>query len=121
MSNLAKLRLLLALALLTWAGLALIVTQASPDNALSRILFFVLLYLALSSSLTLVAYFLSFRLFASKAYRGNLLRSLQQGALWAAFFVAAAAMQVARTLSLLTGAILLAFFGLAGAIALTRK
>ena len=121
MSRPAKLRSLLGLALLAWVALGVVVTQVSPDSTLSRLVFLGLLYLALATSLTLIAYFFSFRLFASKAYRGNLARSLQQGALWATFFLAAAGMQLNRALTVLTGIVLLAIFGLAGAIVLTRK
>ncbi len=115
------LRLLLALALVTWAGIGLTVTLVSPDTTLSRVLFFGLAYAALASSLTIAAYFFSFRLFASKAYRGNLARALQQGLLWAAFVLVAMAMQLARALSLMTGIVLLALFGLAAAVVLSRR
>ena len=121
MSNLAVLRLLVALALVAWAGIGLVVTQVSPDTTLSQVLFFGLMYTAWASSLTIVAYYLSFRLFASRAYRGNLGRSLQQGLLWAAFVLVALVMQLARALSLMTGVVLLALFGLAAAVVLSRR
>lgn len=121
MSKSVKLRLLLAVAVLSWASLGIIITQVSPEAAVSQYAFFASLYAALIASLTLAAYFFSFRLFASEARRGNMARSLQQGGLWATFFVATAIMQLSRALSVVTGIIMLVLFGLAGAVVLTRK
>ena len=121
MSNEKSLRPVIVIALMGWIGLGAVVTQVSPSTMVARLIFFALLYVALASSLSLVAYFFSFRLFTSKTYKGNLAHSVQQGGLWAAFFVAAAGMQAAHAMSILTAVVLLALFGLAGAIVLTRR
>jgi hypothetical protein len=121
MSNQANLRPVLMVALLGWFCWAIVLTQVSPSTTLSHLAFFALLYVALAGSLTLVAYSFSFRLFTAKTYRGNVPRSLQQGGLWAAFFVVAAAMQAMRALNLITAAVLLALFALAAAIVLSRR
>ncbi|MCL5961432.1 MAG: hypothetical protein M1358_19340, partial [Chloroflexi bacterium] len=64
---------------------------------------------------------LSFRLFASKLYKGNVSRSAQQGVLWASFALVALLLQIARALTLMNVLILVAAFVLVQFIALGRR
>jgi len=101
------------LALLTWTGLGLVVLNANPSELAARLLFLVLLYAALFATFGLGAYVLSFRIFASKAHRGNLERSLQYGGLWATFTTVAATLRLFRTLNWANGTLLVGLLTLA--------
>lgn len=120
-SNRGTLALLSTAAPLAWAGLAYTVLNISPEGVAGRILFFGLLYVALLGTFGLAAYSLSFRLFASKIYRGNAIRSTQQGALLATFALVALLLQAMRALSTMTALILLVAFVVAGFVAFGRK
>lgn len=109
------------LAVLSWTGLGLIIANVNPSALVARVLFFVLLYLAVAATSGLVAYALSFRLFASKAFRGNLGRSLQHGWLWAAFAVAAAALQLFRMLSWVNGGLMIGLLAVGEFLLLARQ
>lgn len=109
------------LALLTWTGLGLVVVNVNPGELAARLLFLALLYVALISTFGLIAYALSFRLFASKSYRGNLAGSLQHGGLWATGATAAAVLQMARMLNWVGGAVLLALLALAQFVVIARQ
>lgn len=108
-------------ALLTWTGLGLVVVNVNPAGLAARLLFLALLYVALISTFGLTAYALSFRLFASKSYRGNLASSLQTGGLWATGVTAAAVLQMARMLNWVGGAVLLVLLALAQFVAIARQ
>ncbi len=108
------------LGLAAWAGLAYVVLELEPGDLASRLAFFAALGLALCVSFGLAAYALSFSLFSDERYRGNLGRSLQQGAIAAGVSVAAAALQGSRLLTPLVGLALLAIF-LAGQTAVLLR
>lgn len=108
-------------ALLFWGGVGFVVEKVSPAEVAGRLLFFALFYAAMVTTLGLIAYILSFRLFASKAIRGNLGRSLQHGGLWATFAVAAASLQLFRMLSWINGALLLGLLAVAQILMLARQ
>ncbi len=121
MSNRGTLALVSIAAPLAWAGLIYTVFNVSPDGVVSRVLFFALFYVALASTFSLAAYFLSFRLFESKVYRGNAVRSAQQGILWATFALVAALLQATRALSAMAALILLTALGVAEFVSLRRR
>ncbi len=120
-SNRGTLALFSITAPLAWVGLAYTIFNINPDGALNRILFFALFYVAMLGTFSLGAYFLSFRLFASKMYRGNASRSSQQGLVLATFVLVASLLQVTRALSVMTALILLAALAVAGFVILSRK
>jgi len=104
------------LALGTWVGLVYVVVELEPAKLASRIAFFAALGLALLATSGLAAYGLSFVLFSDERYRGNLGRSLWQGAVVAGVGVAVALLQAGRLLTPLAGAVLAGLF-LTGQIA----
>jgi hypothetical protein len=79
----ASLSLLLLLALVAWSVLALFTHLVSPDTALSFIAFFIILLVALTSTLAPIAYAISRALLAQRAYRPTLGQSLREGMLLA--------------------------------------
>lgn len=102
--------------LVAWAGLALVVFGLTPEPVASKVAFFGAFGLAAWTTASLAAYALSHRLFLDPQYRGNLDRSLRQGAVVAVVLVVAALLQMWRALTPLASAILLGIF-LAGQIA----
>ncbi len=78
----SSLSLLLLLALVAWGGLALFTRFIAPDSVLSFIAFFIILAVALTSTLTPVAYTISLL-----AQRAALRQSLRQGTLLALVIV----------------------------------
>ncbi|MCL4459687.1 MAG: hypothetical protein M1136_06280 [Chloroflexi bacterium] len=121
MSERAGLRLLIVLLGGGWLGLGYIIFYTTPDALASRLLFFTFFFIALFGMLGLVAYLLSFRLFSLKLYRGNVARSMQQGALLATFLLIAALLQMTRALALPSGLLLAGTLCLAEWFTLTRK
>ncbi len=57
-----------------WAGAGYVVFNTSPDELVDRLAFFALFHVALFATFSLASYILSFRLFTSKYYRGNVSR-----------------------------------------------
>ena len=112
---------LVPVAVLAWAGLGFVVVNFGPNELSGRLAFFILLYVALIATLGLVAYTLSFRLFASKAFRGNLGRALENGTLWATFVAGAVALQFFRMLSWVNGGLMIGLLLVAQFLLLARQ
>ncbi len=89
----------LALALPSWAGLAYIIVYADPRVAANRLLFLLLLFLGLSSTLTPLLHFVQSRLANRETYGGDILRSTRRSGLLALFFVLCAWMRMSQALS----------------------
>lgn len=108
-----QLLILLALAILSGAGLAYIVAYADPVVAANRFLFLAFLFFSLAFILTPLFYFLEYRLANSESYRGEIFRSARRSGLLALFFVLCAWMKMSQALNwtnvfLLTAALALA-------------
>ncbi|MBI4320358.1 MAG: hypothetical protein HY675_17855 [Chloroflexi bacterium] len=113
MSDRVSISLVALMAPAGWTGVGYVVLNTTPDEIATRVLFFSVFYIALAATFSMLAYVLSFQLFTSKLYRGNLTRSLEQGGLWAAFALVAAILQATRMLTwigvvLLVGALAIA-------------
>jgi len=104
-----------------WAGTGYVVFNTSPDELADRLAFFALFYVALFATFSLASHILSFRLFTSKYYRGNVSRSLEQGGLWGTFVLVATMLQVTRTLSLLSTVLLIGALAVAQFVVLIRR
>ncbi|HEV2661603.1 MAG TPA: hypothetical protein VGU68_13430 [Ktedonobacteraceae bacterium] len=78
-----SLSLLLLLALVAWGVLVLFTHLVSPDTALAFFAFFIILTIALTSTLTPLAYAISRALLAQRPYRPTLGQSLREGMLLA--------------------------------------
>ena len=116
-----QVRVLEMLAPGAWVGLAYVVVELEPADLASRNAFFAALGLALLATSGLAAYGLSFTLFSDERYRGNLRRSLWQGAIVAGVGVAAALLQAGRLLTPLAGAALAGLFLIGQIAALLRE
>ncbi|MDP2662713.1 MAG: hypothetical protein Q8R28_18515 [Dehalococcoidia bacterium] len=79
MFRLVSLGLLVLLVLGGWLSLGLVVVWTGPEPLLSRVLFFVLLFVTTLATASLVSYGLGSRLFALKRDRGRIGLSLAQG------------------------------------------
>ncbi|MDO8691300.1 MAG: hypothetical protein Q7R39_15040 [Dehalococcoidia bacterium] len=79
MFRLVSLGLLVLLVLGGWLSLGLVVVWTGPEPLLSRVLFFVLLFVTTLATASLVSYALGSRLFALKRDRGRIGLSLAQG------------------------------------------
>ncbi len=83
----SSLSFLLLLALVAWVTLTLFTRFIAPNTVLSFIAFFIILFVALASTLTFVAYTISRALLARRAYRPALRQSLREGTLLALVIV----------------------------------
>lgn len=110
-----------AIGLLAWLSWVYVIIGTSPEEDIARLLFFGLSYVALFATLTLVLYSLSFQLFASKGYRGNVSRSAQQAAIAAAVIVMGGLLQAGRALTVLSGFFLAGVFVIAEIVVLVRR
>lgn len=95
----ALLALLWLAAVTSWAAIGLLVTFSGPEEGTNELLFFVLLLVASSSTTTIVAYTVSFRVFALKRYQGSLVRAVIQGVPVGLFVAMAAWLQALRLLN----------------------
>ena len=77
----SSLSFLLLLALVAWGALALFTRFVAPNTSLSFIAFFIILLVALTSTLTPVAYAISRVVLAKRAYRTTMRQSLREGML----------------------------------------
>ena len=82
-----------------WASLAYVVLELAPEHLASRLALLGALAVATLTTSGLIAYALSFVLFADAGYRGNLGRALLAGAVLAAVVMAAAGLQLLRSLT----------------------
>ncbi len=88
MTNRTSLNILMLLAPLAWAALLLFTHFVPPQAVLAYIAFFVLLGIALISTLSPLAYFISLRFISSRLHRATVRHALREGtlvSLWAVF------------------------------------
>ena len=109
-SHRSRLIALTVLTLVAWLTLVAIVTALEPDPLVHRLAFFVVFAMALAGTCSLATYVLSFRLFASKRYRGNVSRALASGVATSLVLTLAAVLQLARALSVVNVALLIGLF-----------
>ena len=120
MAERIRIRRLIALAVLGWAGTFWIVVSTTPDLEITPPLFFMCLAVALFGTYSLGAFALSFVIFHSAAQRGSLAYSNEQGLLLTALTVALILLSMARAISPISLLILLAVFLLWQVILLFR-
>jgi hypothetical protein len=88
MTNRTALNLLMLLAPLAWAALLVFTHFIPPQAVLAYVTFFVLLDVALTSTLSPIAYFISVRFTSSRLHRATMRHALREGALvsfWVVF------------------------------------
>lgn len=119
-----RIRNLILLAVLGWAGTFWTVLSTSPDlkdgGEAARALFFFCLALALFGTFSLGAFALSFLIFHTAAQRGSLAYSNEQGLLLTALTVTLILLSTARAISPVSLLIVLAVFLLWQVILLVR-
>src|SRR5260370_29423045 len=87
MTNRIALYLLMLLAPLAWGGLFVFTHFVPPQTLLAYTTFFVLLGVALTSTLSPLAYFIGLRVISSRLYRATVRHALRQGALLSLWIV----------------------------------
>jgi hypothetical protein len=87
MTNRTALNMLMVFAPLAWAALLVFTHFVPPQTVLAYATFFVLLGVALTSTLTPLAYFISLRFTSSRLYRATVRHALRQGALLSLWIV----------------------------------
>src|SRR5579872_6002788 len=78
---------MMVIAPLAWIGLLLFTRFVPPQTTLAFVTVFVLLYVALTSTLAPLAYVISLRFLSSRLYRATVRHSLRQGALLSLWIV----------------------------------
>jgi hypothetical protein len=81
LSNRTALYILILLAPLVWGGLLLFTRFVPPHTTPAFIAFFILLGVALTSTFSPIAYFISLRFLSSRLYRATVRHAIRQGAL----------------------------------------
>jgi hypothetical protein len=87
MTNRIALNMLMLFAPLAWAALLLFTHFVPPQTVLAYATFFVLLGVALTSTLSPLAYYISLRFISSRLYRATVRHALRQGALLSLWIV----------------------------------
>ncbi len=88
MTNRIAFNMLLLLAPLAWAALLIFTYVVPPQSVQAYVTFFVLLGVALTSTLSPLAYFISLRFISSRLHRATMRHALREGALvslWVVF------------------------------------
>jgi hypothetical protein len=88
MTNRITLNMLMLLAPLAWAALLIFTHFVPPQTVQAYVTFFVLLDVALTSTLSPLAYFISLRFISSRLHRATMRHALREGALvslWVVF------------------------------------
>lgn len=88
MTSRTSLNMLLLLAPLAWAALLVFTRFVPPQSVQAYITFFVLLSVALTSTLSPLAYFISLRFTSSRLHRATMRHALREGllvSLWVVF------------------------------------
>jgi hypothetical protein len=81
MTNRIALYTLMLLAPIVWAGLLVFTRFVPPQSVPAFVAFFVLLSVALTSTLSPLAYFISLRFLSSRLYQATIRHALRQGTL----------------------------------------
>src|SRR6516225_12315480 len=87
MTNRIALNMLMLLAPLAWAALLIFTHIVPPQSVLAYATFFVLLDVALTSTLSPLAYFISLSFISSRLHRATMRHALRQGALLSLWIV----------------------------------
>ena len=87
MTNRTALKMLMVLAPLAWIALLVFTRFVPPQSVLAYATFFVLLSVALTSTLSPLAYFISLHFISSRLYRATVRHALRQGALLSLWIV----------------------------------
>jgi len=121
MTNRIALNLLMVLAPLTWAALLVFTHFVPPQTVLAYATFFVLLGVALTSTLSPLAYFISLRFVSSRLYRATVRHALRQGALLSLWIVFNLLLRALHSWSLFVAIVSLGIILVVEVLSLGRK
>ena len=113
--------MMLVIAPLSWIGLLLFTRFVPPRTTLAFVTVFVLLYVALTSTLAPLAYIISLRFLSSRLYRATVRHSLRQGALLSLWIVFNLAIRALQSWSIFTAVVSLGIVVVIELLALARK
>lgn len=108
-------------ALLAWSGLLLFTRFVPPRTTTAFVTVFILLYVALTSTLAPLAYIISLRFLSSRLYRATMRHSLRQGALLSLWIVFNLALRALQSWSIFTAVVSLGIVVVIELLALARK
>jgi len=107
--------------LLSWSGVAYVVTSTDPGLTVNRLTFLVLLFLGLGCLLSPLAHYLHFRFTAAKSYRSNARRSFREGGLAALFVMLCAWLRMGQALNWINALLLLSTLALVEVFLLVKS
>ncbi len=107
--------------LLSWSGVAYVVTSTDPGLTVNRLTFLVLLFLGLGCLLSPLAHYLHFRFTAAKSYRSNARRSFREGGLAALFVMLCAWLRMGQALNWINALLLLSTLALVEVFLLAKS
>ena len=106
---------------LAWAALLLYARFVPPQGVLAFVAFFILLYVALNSTLAPLAYVIGLRFISPRLYRATMRHALRQGALLAALIVFNLLLRALQSWSIFTAIVSLAIVVVIEILSLARK
>lgn len=112
---------LVVIAPLAWIGLLLFTRFVPPRTTTAFVTVFVLLYVALTSTIAPLAYVISLRFLSSRLYRATVRHSLRQGALLSLWVVFNLALRAWHSWSIFTAMVSLGIVAVIELLALARK
>lgn len=121
MTNRTALYSLMALAPLVWGGLLLFTHFVPPHTLAAFIAFFVLLTVALTSTFSPVAYFVTLRFLSSRLYRATVRHALRQGALLSLCIVLNLLLRALHSWSIFTAIVIFVVAVVIEVLSLARK
>ncbi|HJT57909.1 MAG TPA: hypothetical protein VJ761_15510 [Ktedonobacteraceae bacterium] len=112
---------MMVIAPLAWIGLLLFTRLVPPRTTMAFVTVFVLLYVALTSTIAPLAYIIGLRFLSSRLYRTTVRHSLRQGALLALWVVFNLALRALQSWSIFTAVVSLGIVVVIELLALARK
>src|SRR6266568_4399485 len=116
-----SLYILLPIALLAWGGLLLFARYIAPVSLSAFMIFFLLLEIALISTLSPIAYFIGLRLFPRRLYNATKGHALRQGVLLSLVIVLNLLLRALHSWNIFTAVIILAVAVVVEVLSLARK
>ena len=116
-----SLYMLLPVALLAWSGLLLFTRYTAPTSLYAFTIFFLLLEVALISTLSPIAYFIGLRLFPRRLYDATKGHALRQGVLLSLVIVLNLLLRALHSWNIFTAIIILAVAIVIEVLSLARK
>lgn len=121
MNGRTALTTLAILAPLAWVALLVYTRFVPPRDALAFVAFFVLLFVALTSTFAPLAYVIGLRFLSSRLYRATVRHSLRQGALLSAWIVFNLVLRALNSWSIFTAIVSLGILIVVEVLSLAQK